>query len=522
MTNDVMQRYLRILKRWWWLAIISLVLPMGVTYYLLSGEAPLYQSTVTLMVGTTLQSSNPDASTASMSNYLATAYAQLVTRPTVTEAVIERLGLQTTPDGLVSQISTRVQTQAQLLEITVTDQSPTAAAEIANALADELVSRTPGTKLDAGTREFSEAQLADLESKINDVNKDLATQYDELAGLTSAAEISDAEDRISALQRVLTTYQSSYASLLQAMMSDQSPNTLTIMEPASVPTEPIAQRRKLAVLLAGAAGLALAVVAVLIIEYFDDRLHWEGWGQDPILGLPVFGAIPQLPHSGPNNGLIMWSEPDSVPAEAIRALRTSIHLSMDSQPTAAIMLASPNPQDGKSLVIANLAVAMATQGQRVALIDADLRVPQLHRYFGLENEQGLSELLADSHANPSDYACATYVPNLTLFRAGTPLLDPTFLLSSSRFRDVVNQIKSEYDLVLFDGPAVLAVPDTLLLAGMVDSILLLIDARTTSQRVLLRAKNLLTEQGKGEVIGTVFNRARLAPTSYYYRKIRRA
>ena len=173
-------------------------------------------------------------------------------------------------------------------------------------------------------------------------------------------------------------------------------------------------------------------------------------------------------------------------------------------------------------MIANLAVAMATQGQRVALIDADLRVPQLHRYFGLDNEQGLSELLADSRANPADYGCATHVPNLTLFRAGTPLLDPTFLLSSSRFRDVIAQIKSEYDLVLFDGPAVLAVPDTLLLAGMVDSILLLIDARTTSQRVLLRAKNLLTEQGKGAVIGTVFNRARLAPTSYYYRKIRRA
>ena len=102
-------------------------------------------------------------------------------------------------------------------------------------------------------------------------------------------------------------------------------------------------------------------------------------------------------------------------------------------------------------------------------------------------------------------------PTWTCSAPATPLLDPTFLLSSARFHEVINQIKAEYDLILFDGPAVLAVPDTLLLAGTVDSILLLIDARTTSQRALLRAKNLLTEQGKGEVIGTVFNRAMVGP-----------
>ena len=490
---------------------------------MLSGEPQLYQSTVTLMVGTTLQSSNPDASTASMSNYLATAYAQLVTRPTVTEAVIERLGLQSTPEALVHQISTRVQTQAQLLEITITDQNPEAAAEIANALADELVSRTPGTRLDPETRRFSEAQLADLEEKINQVNDDLATQYDELAGLTSAAEISDAEDRISALQRVLTTYQSSYAALLQAMMSDQSPNTLTIMEPASVPTEPVAQRRKLAVLIAGVAGLALAVVAVLVIEYFDDRLHWGGLGSGSD---PGPARIRRHPATAPHRAQRRLGDVERPGFGAGGGHSRAAHQHSPEpgfaacgghhagQPESTGRQEPGDRQPGRGH--GHPGTARCPDRRRLA------RTPSCNRYFGLENEQGLSELLADSRANPSDYGCATHVPNLTLFRAGTPLLDPTFLLSSSRFRDVIAQIKSEYDLVLFDGPAVLAVPDTLLLAGMVDSILLLIDARTTSQRVLLRAKNLLTEQGKGAVIGTVFNRARLAPTSYYYRKIRRA
>jgi capsular exopolysaccharide synthesis family protein len=181
-----------------------------------------------------------------------------------------------------------------------------------------------------------------------------------------------------------------------------------------------------------------------------------------------------------------------------------------------LLIASPNPQDGKSLVVANLAAAMASQGQRVLLIDADLRAPRLQRYFSIEARGGLTELLIETKTDPTSVVQKTHIPNLDLIPAGARLTDPTLLLGSSRFKELLEQIKTGYDLVLLDGPAVLVVPDSLLLSGVADEVLLLVDAQSTSQRASLRARNLLVEQGKGNLSGIILNRVKPTTQSYYY------
>jgi capsular exopolysaccharide synthesis family protein len=514
MTNDMMRRYLGVVRHWWWLLIISTIIPAGLAYYLLSGEPEMYQAKVTLVVGTTLQSANPDPGLLTMSNALARAYGEMARRRGVTQSVIDRLGLQTTPDRLAEQIATRVRPEAQLLEITVVDINPEVGALIANTVAEELIKQTPGTRLNPTQREFSEGQMDDLRLKIMAMSQDLDRERDSMVQLTSAAEIADAEQRISALERVQAMYQSTYASLLNSMMIGHAPNILTVIEPARPAAVPISQKRTLKVGVAGLAGLMLSIGSVMLMEYFDDRIRWEGWGQEPILGLPVYGAIPLMTRG--KDRLVAWEAPESYSAEAIRALRTSVHLSLDSRPSTTLLIASPSPQDGKSMVIANLAAAMASQGHRVLLIDGDLRVPRLQDYFDTPITGGLTELLSEAQNDPSAFVVKTHVPNLSFIPAGARLTDPTLLLASSRFRGLLQSLKEKYDLILIDGPAVLVVPDSLVLSALADGVLLLVDVQNTSQRASVRAKNLLIEQGKGNVIGIVLNRVKQAPRSYYY------
>jgi capsular polysaccharide biosynthesis protein len=124
-----LRRYFNMIKRWWWLLVVGTIIPMGISYYFVSRQPVLYQAKVTLMVGTTPQQPRPDPSL----------YPPLVKRRPITEAVIQRLNLERSPEELAEQITAWIIPQTTLLEIMVTDTNPQAAALIANALADELI-----------------------------------------------------------------------------------------------------------------------------------------------------------------------------------------------------------------------------------------------------------------------------------------------------------------------------------------------------------------------------------------------
>jgi len=163
-------QYLRVVKRWWWLLVVGAIIPMVVSYYFTSRQPDFYQAKVTLMVGTTLQSADPDLRLMDTSRSLANAYARLVTYDPITEAVVERLGLERSPGQLASQITTWVHPEAQLLEIRVVDTNPQAAVLIANALAEELVARTPAAdEVQQVEAAFTRQQLDDLRARIEKV-----------------------------------------------------------------------------------------------------------------------------------------------------------------------------------------------------------------------------------------------------------------------------------------------------------------------------------------------------------------
>jgi capsular exopolysaccharide synthesis family protein len=512
--REEIRKYLRLVTRWWWLLIVSTVIPMTVSYYFASQKSDFYQAKATIMVGTSLQDPDPDAWQINLSNTLAAAYAELVRQGPVTEAVIERLGLERTPEQLATQIATGIRSGAQLLEIYVTDTNPRAAALIANALADELIRRSPASGgSEPEQQEFIRSQLEELRAKIENVNQQINDLTASLSELTSAAEIKDTQDRIAALEEVSSLYQSSYAGLLDVYRAE-SPNVLSLFEPAAVPPWPMPSKTKLIVAVAGVAGLGLALGAVFVMEYLDTSLRWEGDGVQSILELPVLGVIPRV--SGKQ--AVLSGDLLSPVAEGVRAMRANVFLMRPDHPFRTLLLTSPGNSEGKSFVLANLAVVLASAGNRVIAVDADMRRPGLHELFDRPNVMGLTDVLNDHEFDSEDFSSfplqETDFDNVYLLSAGRPPADPAALLTSPRFPALLELLRDRGDVILIDSPPVLGSPDATVLATRAEGTILVVSAGFTRHERLRRARDCLLAQREVNLLGLTVNRAKVH--GHYY------
>jgi capsular exopolysaccharide synthesis family protein len=512
-----MRKYLNLAKQWWWLFIVSAIIPMVISYYFASKRPDLYQASATLMVGPSLfQDPDPDPREVSLTGTLAEAYSELAVRGPVIQTVIENLGLQTSPEGLATQINTRVNTGARLLEIQVVDTNPETAALIANALADELVRRSPGSGSTAPEQQaFVAGQIEELRVKIDDISSQIAELTAALSELTSAAEINEAEGRIEALEQVKSRYQTTYAELLSVYQKG-SPNVLTVFDRALPPQWPIAKRTNLIVAAAGVAGVGLAIGAVLLMEYFDTSLRWGQEGEQSMIGLRVLGTIPQVA----KRESLLHGDPLSPIADSIRALWVSTFLMHPDHRYSTLLLTSPRGSEGKSFLVANLAVALATAGNRVIVVDADMRKPTLHELFARPNIVGLSELL--SGAEDADWEVSgiplrqTSFENLRLLCAGRRPADPVALLASSRFSGLLELLKNEADIVLVDSPPVLSLPDAMVVASLAEGTIMVVCAGSTRREAARRTKELLLAQQDVNLLGVAVNRVKRKDMYDYY------
>ncbi|MBN1179508.1 MAG: polysaccharide biosynthesis tyrosine autokinase [Anaerolineae bacterium] len=512
------REYLLLVKSWWWLLVIGAIIPAFLANYFLSQEPDVYQATATLVVGNTLQNPEPNQWQLSIANTLAYAYARIAREEPVTQAVVNRLGLDRRPSQLAGQITTRVYAEAQLLEIEVVDTSPVAAALIANALADELIRRSPISQEDQVQRQaFIREQLDDLEARIELVDAEIVALQNSLTSLTSAVELQEAQNRLSQLESVKLELQGNYSSLL-ASYQTQVPNIVSIFDPAVEPTSPLPRRDKLVILIAAVAGFGLAAGGIFLIEFLDDTVRWEGESVQRLAGLPVLGMIARMPYK---DGAVFRSVDPLAPSmEAVRTLRTNVFMAANGQPLRSLLVTSPMVGDGKSFTVSMLALAIVGGGRRVAMIDADLRKPSLHELFDLPNVYGLSELLMKQHPSPDASWTAgvleTGVENLYLLPAGKPPLDPSYLLSEPHIAAMVGCLLEHVDVVLIDSPPDLVAPDACILAAVADGALLVVRAGKTRRAMVERAKSRLEERGGSRLLGLAINRVKFSSYGYYY------
>jgi capsular exopolysaccharide synthesis family protein len=500
-------RYLEILKRWWWLMTISTVLAAGASYLYSQQQPRIYASRTTLMVGTSIQSPNPNETALGLSRTLAEIYAQLVSRRPIAQAVIDKLGLKMSPEELANMIKTNVVPSAQLLEITVLDVNPQRARVLADALANELILQSPtGARSRQETQQFIQSQLSDLQAKMNEIDAQIKDLNDKMVSMTSAAEIAEAQSLLQERERLKKDYQANYAQLL-GFVSDSSINTLTIVEPATEPTWPVSPNVKTNVLVAAVAGLALAIAGIVLLEFFDDRMVWNPKGTQSLAGLPVLGALSKL---YPSDGkIIARAKVWSPEADSIRNVRTNMLLSNPERELHSFLVTSPNAGEGKSFTAANLAAITALGGQPVTLIDADLRKPTLHELFDMPNVTGLAEVLA----SPEEERLAllnkalrkTDVDNLQLLSAGKPPIDPMLLLGSPAFRIILKTLQERGDLVAVDVGPVLMYSDFAIIARYVDGVLMVTRNQITSRQATKKAVERFKMLGITNLLGLVFN-----------------
>lgn len=504
--------YLTPLRRWWWLLVLGTLVASAATYFSLRQQPPIYQAHTTLMIGRAINNPNPSTMDIYLSGQLANTYVDIANLSSVRKAAMAGLGLDWLPGYTVA-----LRPDTQLLDITVTDTDPRMAKAAADEVARQLILQSPtgGDSEVQQRQQFVKRQLDDLESNIDATKNEITRLQADLASMLSAREIADAQNQIAALQNKLATLQANYAALMSN--TDQGAlNTLTVVEPAELPTAPVGTSKTRTLMLVAAIGFILAAGTAYLLSYLDDTLKTPP-DVKKALGLTTLGAIPRIDGGakGANSELVMLSEKHSAPAEAYRVLRTNLQFASVDHPLGRLLVTSPAPIEGKSLTTANLALALAQSGQRVIAIDADLHRSRLHKLFGLSNNVGLTSALLEEAPDLGALLQPTALPGLRVLTAGPTPPNPTDLVGTARMRDLLARLSAEADILLLDSPPVVILADASVLSTQVDGVLLVIDAGTTRRDVARHAVETLRGVN-ARIVGVLMNRVPGRGSGYYH------
>ena len=326
-----------------------------------------------------------------------------------------------------------------------------------------------------------------------------------------AGQSNDAAVKLHELEREAQANRTLYESFLArfketAEQEDIQQADARVIASADVPIDPSFPNKKLFVALALLGSALIGVLAAILIERLDNGFR-SAEQIEQLAGISGLGMVPMLPGRAalaPRPEDVVLKKPTSAFAESIRSLRTAILYSHVDKPPRALLVTSAVPEEGKSLLSVSLARSSAKAGQKVLLIDADLRRPKISKMLKAKNQATLAELFAGEKTaeevinrdeeSDLDFICG---------RAGMP--NPQDLLSSQHMRDFVRSISQHYDLVILDSPPVLAASDALVLSRIVDATIFVVRWERTPRQVVLGALKQLQGVG-GMVAGVVLSR----------------
>lgn len=295
------------------------------------------------------------------------------------------------------------------------------------------------------------------------------------------------------------------------MRMQARPQLTTIIDRAQVPQEPISPNRVQNIIFSGIIGLFLGLGLALLQELFDDRIN-SADEAERVLKLPSLGYIPHIEEEGLR--LIRDISTFSPLMESYRTLRTNINFAAVGNQVRSMVVTSSVPAEGKSTTCANLAMAMAMDGKKVIIVDADLRRPSQHHLFKVDASPGLTDILIGSHTI-EEVIRPTTVENVFLIPAGSPPPNPAELLGSAAMGRFLAEVETRADIIMLDTPPALAVADATVLAARTDGALLVIGYGDTKKTSVKRAKDMLA-RGNANILGTVLNRMDGAGGGYYY------
>ena len=463
-TDDIeFRKYLAVLTRWWWILMLIPII-FGSLAFLYSGtQTPMYRASEDILVqqarsgllGPAIPGANED---------LARTYSALASTKRLLKQTQVELGLSVIPKAKASG-------KGSVLRVSGEHPDPVMARDIASKLSELLI------------RDIQTSQLL------------------EIARLESLAESQGIPVDREVLQAQMLTIDS-----------------LRVIDSAEIPLAPFAPSTVRNTVLGVAVGLMLAVMAAFLFEYFSRKVRSIEQLDQVFYGeagnIPALGMISRWRGAeSPNNNLVVIDHPSGPHAEMFRQLRSGFHFARFSQgadSSGAYLVTSAVPKDGKTTISSNLAVVLAQAGNRVILVDGDLRRPSLHTVFGVSNGDsgvvrgGLCSLLVDGERPAADELLDVGVPGLKLLPCGDAPMNPADLLSLPSVGTVFQQLRSMCDLLLVDSSPVLATVDPLLLAGFVDGVILTVNI-ADSRLDLLREAYLQVDRAGTPILGYVVN-----------------
>jgi capsular exopolysaccharide synthesis family protein len=387
----------------------------------------------------------------------------------------------------------------------------------------------------------TELEIIGIQSRLTAYKK-LAEEYDKAFLKTPAKNIEFAR-----LQRNAQTYQELYNLLekryQEALISEeQTPSGIEVVDLAVPEYNPVAPKRMVTIAFGVVIGLVLGVGIVLLIHGLDQSIHTPEQAEKLgtlLATIPVIETFDENLRAkastnvkvieGPEtesrkiaSHLVTHFDPKSSVSEAYRALRTSLLFSRVSTVEAdgtklgsLFGITSSAPKEGKSTTISNLAITVAQGGQKVLLIDCDLRRPVLHAVFGYNKEPGITNYLV-GRATIDDIIRTSPIRNLDIITSGTIPPNPSELIGSVRMKEFLADMQKRYDLILIDTPPVIPVTDAQIVSTLVDGMIIVISSGVTQTELAKRSKDLILKVG-GKIVGLVLNNFDIYNTygSYY-------
>lgn len=471
---DIAEHF-RVIWRHKW-RIVAVGVAIAVVVYIRSTTLPEVYEARTLLQATSGRAAAGEAFTRDDTLFLSQTYAELATtRPLIADAVT-RSGLRMDVSSALDEITAQTSGDAGFIIITATGATPNEAERLSQAVADELT---------AVVTEQQRQRIADTlkepQAEVDQLNAQLLSQ-----GL-SDAQRSELESRRDALE--------SQISVTRLRSRDR----IELVAPARSPRTPVAPTPARDAILALLAGLIINAELFVLLEAMSGRFSSDNVAEDitRITGLPVLAEIPR------------GSGADVI--EAFRTLRTSLMFLSTTERLRSLSVASVDPGAGKTFVALNLARETAALDVAVALVDGDLRRPQIHDRLNLPLAPGLTEALAAGRI-PDEFL--NNVEGMRVLTAGSPVADPAGLLGGQPFQEVLDTMVWAA-LVVVDTPAGTLFADAAAIASQTDATMVVVDVRATRKRDVRDLVDRL-RQVNAQPIGVVINRTEPTGRTAYY------
>jgi Mrp family chromosome partitioning ATPase/capsular polysaccharide biosynthesis protein len=519
-----------LLRRWWLVAALGAV-GLAIAYFISVTASERYQSVVTLQLNPAARSAllpySSDGSATDPVNGLASSYAELLRSRAFGELVVKQLNLVIPPEAVAASINATLVPNTNIFRITVTLGNPTDAQGLAQAVAEIFVSETL-------RRQEVQSRIADMETTAASyparieairVQRDRLDQAVNRGDLSRLNELNNLETRLAGLE-------ASYANLLvEINRTRSSMNTASILDNATPGASTRVSPLSRDLLYGLATGLGLAISLVILLELLDNTIRGPEdveaiSGTAPLAMVGRFRSRNRKRSSQPPP-LVALNEVHAPSAEMLGVIRANICFAASGGHCKSFIITSAGHGEGKTFMACNLAVTFAQSGDRVLLVDADLRRPGVHEAFHVDNDQGYIDALAsvgraadveglsDSGKPSSEqsvgmvrHSVQGIVPssleNLSLLVSGPLPPYPPAVLGSEANTRLIEQLGKLWDIVIFDTTPVIPFADTRLLSASADAILVIARAGVTRRAALADCLKALSQAGS-PILGVVLN-----------------